>query len=148
MVHLAGGHGFPKNAKVRLTVTRPTASAGTLLVKAKKPQPPVVQKGDTTPARHATMLALEKSSRKPLIAYAEHKFDLSNDPVHTGSARSSGLYGSVLKDFLNVEGTYTFHAVATYAYRKDCNGSRELQWSAEVEVGGEGVAVHDTQDVG
>jgi len=38
----------------------------------------------------------------------------------------------VLTDFLNVEGTYTFHAVASYG--KDCVSSRELQWSVEVEV--------------
>jgi hypothetical protein len=136
VVHLAGGDGFPKNAKVRLTVTRPAASAGTLLVKARKPQAPAAQKGDIIPARQTTMLALEKSSRRPLIDYSEHKFDLSSDPAHTNNAaRSSGLFGATLRDFLNVEGTYTFHAVATYAYGKDCIGSRELQWSAEVEVG-------------
>ena len=72
VVHLAGGDGFPKNAKVRLTVTRPTASAGTLLVKARKAQPPAAQKGDIIPARQTTMLALEKSSRKPLIDYSQH----------------------------------------------------------------------------
>ena len=65
VVRLAGGDGFPENAKVRLTVTRPTASAGTLLVKARKPQAPAPQKGDIVPARQTTMLALEKSSRKP-----------------------------------------------------------------------------------
>jgi len=136
IVHLAGGAGFPKNAKVRVSVTRPTASAGTLLVKARKPQAPTAQKGDIIPARQTTMLALEKSSRKPLIDYSEHKFDLSNEPAHTNNAaRSSGLFGATLRDFLNVEGTYTFHAVATYAYGKDCFGSRELQWSAEVAVG-------------
>jgi len=136
VLRLAGGDGFPKNAKVRLTVKRPSASAGTLLTRARKAQPPAAQKGDIIPARQTTMLALEKSSRKPLIDYSEHKFDLSNDPAHTNNAaRSSGLFGATLKDFLNVEGTYTFHAVATYASGKDCVSSRELQWSAEVEVG-------------
>jgi hypothetical protein len=137
MVRLSGGGvGFPKNTTVSLTVTRPTASAGTLLTRARRPQPPAPQGGDTIPARQTTMLALEKSSRKPLIEYAEHRFDLSNDPAHIKIAtRSSGLFGTLLTDFLNVEGTYTFHAVATYAHGKDCVSSRELQWSVEVDIG-------------
>lgn len=135
IVHLAGGDAFPRNAKVRLTVTRPTASVGTLLTRAKRPQAPAAKKGDTIPARHTTMLALEKSSRKPLIEYAEHRFDLSSAAARINNATKSGLYGASLNDFLNVEGTYTFHAVATYAHGKDCVGSREIQWSTEVEVG-------------
>ena len=134
-VRLAAIDIAPKKAKVSLTVTRPTASVGTLLVKAKKAQPPAAQSGDMLPGRIATMLALEKSSRKPLIEYSDQRFDLSNDPAQTNHpARSSGVYGAMLKDFLNVEGTYTFHAVVTYGDGKNI-GTRELQWSAEVEVG-------------
>ncbi|MDB5578611.1 MAG: von willebrand factor type [Bradyrhizobium sp.] len=132
VVRLAGGASLPRKAKVRLTVTRPTASAGTILTKARKPRPPIKQDGDTLPSRQATMLALEKSSRKPLIDYAEHPFEL---PAQTAiAARSSGLFGTKLADFLTVEGTYTFHAVATYG-AGDCISSREMQWSVEVEVG-------------
>lgn len=131
MVRLAGGAGLPRKAKVNLTVTRPTASAGSILVNARKPRPPIKLDGDTLPSRQATMLALEKSSRKPLIDYAEHRFELS--PTAT-TARSSGLFGTTLLDFLTVEGTYTFHAVATYG-AGDCISSREMQWSIEVEVG-------------
>lgn len=135
IVRLEGGDGFPKDAKVRLTVTRPNASVGTILTKAKKPQQPAAQSGDTIPARYTTMLALEKSSRKPIVDYSEHRFDLPPDTTQVNmAARSAGLHGAVLKDFLNVEGTYTFHAVATYAKAKGCVSSRELQWSVEVEL--------------
>ena len=132
MVRLAGGNN--RGAKVRLTVTRPAASVGTILTKARKPQPPAAQKGEPIPSLQTTMLAIEKSTRKPIVDYTEHRFELSGDPVQTNvTARSAGLHGAVLTDFLNVEGTYTFHAVATYG--KDCVSSRELQWSVEVEVG-------------
>jgi hypothetical protein len=132
VVRLAGGDN--RGAKVRLTVTRPAASVGTILTKARKPQPPRAQKGEPIPSLQATMLAIEKSTRKPIVDYTEHRFELSGDPVQTNvTARSAGLHGAVLTDFLNVEGTYTFHAVATYG--KDCVSSRELQWSVEVEVG-------------
>jgi hypothetical protein len=132
VVRLAGGDS--RGAKVRLTVTRPAASVGTILTKAKKPQPPAAQKGEPIPSRHTTMLAIEKSTRKPIVDYTQHRFELSADPAQTNvTARSAGLHGAVLTDFLNVEGTYTFHAVATYG--KDCVSTRELQWSVEVEVG-------------
>jgi hypothetical protein len=132
VVQLAGGD--TRGAKVSLTVTRPTASVGSILTTAKKPQPPAMQKGEPTPSRQATMLAIEKSTRKPIVDYTEHRFELLGDPVQTNvRARSAGLRGAVLTDFLNVEGTYTFHAVATYG--KGCISSRELQWSVEVEVG-------------
>ena len=132
VVQLAGGD--TRGAKVSLTVRRPAASVGNILTKAKKPQPPVAQKGEPIPSLQATMLAIEKSTRKPIVDYTEHRFELSGDPVQTNvTARSAGLHGAVLTDFLNVEGTYTFHAVATYG--KGCVSSRELQWSVEVEVG-------------
>jgi hypothetical protein len=132
VVRLAGGDN--RGAKVRLTVTRPAASVGTILTRARKPQQPAAQKGEPIPSLQTTMLAIEKSTRKPIVDYAEHRFDLSGDPAQTNvTARSAGLHGTALTDFLNVEGTYTFHAVATYG--KDCVSSRELQWSVEVEVG-------------
>ena len=132
VVRLAGGNN--RGAKVRLTVTRPAASVGSILTKARKPQPPAAQKGEPIPSLQTTMLAIEKSTRKPIVDYTEHRFDLSGDPAQTNvRARSAGLHGAVLTDFLNVEGTYTFHAVATYG--KGCVSSRELQWSVEVEVG-------------
>jgi hypothetical protein len=131
VVQLAGGD--TRSAKVSLTVTRPAASVGSILTKARKPQPPATQKGEPIPSLQATMLAMEKTTRKPIVDYTEHRFDLSGDPVQTNvTARSAGLHGTVLTDFLNVEGTYTFHAVATYG--KGCISSRELQWSVEVEV--------------
>jgi hypothetical protein len=132
VVRLAGGDN--RGAKVRLTVMRPAASVGTILTNARKSQPPAMQKGDTLPSRHTMMLAIEKSTRKPIVDYAELRFDLSGDSMQTNvTARSAGLHGAVLTDFLNVEGTYTFHAVANYG--KDCIGTRELQWSVEVEPG-------------
>jgi hypothetical protein len=135
VVRLAGGTGLPKGTKVTLNVRRPAASAGTVLTQAKRAHPPARHKGDTLPARQTTMLALEKAAGKPLIDYSEHRFELSGHPTQTNvRARSSGLFGAVLKqDFLNVEGTYTFHAVATFG--GDCIGTREMTWSVEVDPG-------------
>jgi hypothetical protein len=50
------------------------------------------------------------------------------------TARSrTDTFAQPLKDFLTVEGTYTFHAVAAYGI--DCIGSREIQWSVHVLPG-------------
>jgi hypothetical protein len=119
----------PGNATVRLTVTRPSAAAGNLLMRQKL-RPVGNQGGDTLPARYATLQALQKAAGKPLITATEHKFELKSSPT----ARSrSDTFSQALKDFLTVEGTYTFHAVVSHSI--DCIATREMQWSVHVAPG-------------
>jgi V8-like Glu-specific endopeptidase len=125
--------GFPPNAKVQVTVTRPNASAGNLLSKAKLREPITID-ADTVPARQATLLALERESGRPAVVYTEETFDLFGDAAHTnGAFESAGLFGNPLTDLLTVEGNYTFHFRATYG--DDCTGTRELMGSLHVDVG-------------
>ena len=94
-----------------------------------KPRPAAVQGGDTLPVRHSTLLALEKAAGKSLSAPTEHDFELNSQTT----LQNREVFARPLKDFLTVEGTYTFHAVARYG--KGAVGTRELQWSVHVEPG-------------
>ncbi|HEY8097809.1 MAG TPA: hypothetical protein VIE65_17225, partial [Methylobacter sp.] len=44
-----------------------------------------------------------------------------------------GIFGDVLIDLLKTEGTYTFHAIATYG--DTCTATREVMWSMHIDVG-------------
>jgi len=123
----------PHNAKARLTVKRPAQSAGRILTQSTL-KGPIVIDGDTIPARHATLIGLEKAAGKPLIGFSELSFDLASDPMSTnGAFKAPGIFGHVLKDLLTVEGNYTFHVVASYGV--GCVSTRELQWSIYVAPG-------------
>ncbi len=125
--------GFPENAKVQVTASRPDASVGNLLAQAGL-RAPVTLGADTIPARQATLQALEQASGKPAVGYADLTFDLSDDPAHTnGTFERGGIFGSPLPDLLTAEGNYTFHFRATYG--DGCTATRELLWSLHVDVG-------------
>jgi hypothetical protein len=125
--------GFPDDASVKLTVTRPDGSVGTALAKHGLGAPATVG-GDTIPARQATLLAIEKSSGKPVVGYVDHTFDLIDGaPYNGGQLETSGIFGNPLSDLLAVEGNYTFHAVATYG--TGCVATREVSWAVHVDVG-------------
>ena len=80
-----------------------------------------------------TLRAIEQSSGKPAIRYVEQQFTLREDPANTrGSFEPAGSMGLALPDFLRTEGTYTFHARASYG---ECDGTRELVWTVHVDVG-------------
>lgn len=122
--------GTPRNATVKITVKRPNASLGNILARARLRQP-IALGGDTIPARQATLLAVESETGRPAVEYAETTFELMNNPENTDAFEPNGLFGRKLKDLLTVEGSYTFHAVATYG--TGCVAARELQWSLHVE---------------
>jgi hypothetical protein len=127
------GGGYPENAKVRLTVTRPNAAAGTILSRERL-RPPTTLGGDTIPAVQATLAALDAAAGAPVIGYTDSAFDLVSDSAHTGGVfEPRGLFGNPRTDLLSVEGNYTFHTVATYG--RDCVSSRELRWSVRVDCG-------------
>jgi hypothetical protein len=58
-------------------------------------------------------------------------FDLFDDVIHTNAPEPAGVFGNPLKDFLTMEGNYTFHVVATYG--DTCTATRELLWSTHVD---------------
>lgn len=116
--------GAPDNAKLTVTVRRPAQAAGAVLSAAGL-GPAKVVGGDTIPARQATLMGL------PAIGHTDHGYELSNLPKDNRQFEAGGMYGRWIDDLLTVEGTYTFHVVATYG--EGCVSSRELQWSMHVE---------------
>jgi hypothetical protein len=132
--YLGGRVGLVDDGKVMMTVSRPDASIGTLLSRAKL-GPPATLAADTIPARQATLVTLEaQHGGTPLVGYTETTFEMFDDAAHNhGSFEESGVFGNPQTDLLKTEGNYTFHAVATYG--GDCVGSREASWSLHVAVG-------------
>jgi hypothetical protein len=131
--YLGGRAGVVKGAGVTMTVSRPDASVGTILSRAKL-GPPSTIAADTIPARQATLVTLEAQSGKPVVGYTEMTFEMFDDAAHNhGSFEESGVFGNPQADLLKTEGNYTFHAVATYGGA--CIGTRETSWSLNVVVG-------------
>lgn len=125
--------GWPDNMAATLTVTRPDAGAGNLLGAAGLGGPGTLD-ADTIPARQATLQALDAAAGKPVITYSDTTLPLKDDSTSTrGTFEATATFGLVHPDLLTVEGTYTFHARATYG--DDCSGMRELVWSRHVEIG-------------
>jgi V8-like Glu-specific endopeptidase len=124
--------GLPPNAEVKLTVTRPDTSVGTVLSRERLGAPVVVG-ADTIPPRQATLAAIEGRTNKAVVGYTQHSFDLFDDIASTGYPEPAGVFGNPLKDLLTVEGNYTFHFEATYG--EGCTATRELRWSLHVDVG-------------
>jgi hypothetical protein len=60
--------------------------------------------------------------------------ELFDDGAHDdGAMESDGVYANPIGDLLRFEGSYTFHAVATYG--ETCHGRREAMWSLNVDLG-------------
>lgn len=123
----------PDGAEVKLTMTRPIESVGTLLSQSTL-GPAATLKGDVIPARQATLQATETSTGHPAVTYTTVAVDLYDDGAHEdGAMEPDGIFGDVLPDLLITEGTYTFHAIATYG--DGCAGTREAIWSMHIDVG-------------
>ena len=121
--------GLPPNAKLKVTVSRPDAGVGNLLSQEKL-GPATVIDADTIPPRQATLMAIEQRTGKPAVGYTQQTFDLFDDIASTNSPEPAGTFGNPLKNFLTVEGNYTFHFQATYG--QGCQATRELLWSVHV----------------
>lgn len=123
---------WPDEVEMELTVLSPDAGLGNLLSDAGLGTGGVVD-GDEIPARQATLQSIETTTGGPAIRYIEQQFTLKEDASNTrGSFEAAGSVGIALKDFLRVEGNYTFHAKAVYG---ECSGTRELVWTVHVDVG-------------
>jgi hypothetical protein len=125
--------GWPHEADVGLTITRPDRGTGNILTTSAL-RPPGSQAGDGLPARFATLQALEAQSGQPVVKYVESTFTLGNMPSDTGGLfEPAGVYGRPLSEHLTVDGNYTFHVRA--AYQHGCQGARELAWTVGVAIG-------------
>ena len=126
-----GDNGFVRDAEVKLTVTRPNAAAGDLLVKAAPAPGPDPSDEDALPPRYRTLAALQDQGQG--IGYTESDFLLSGAPQDTGFFDHGGAFGKPLDDLFQVEGNYTFHARARFG--DGCVATRELSWTVHVDVG-------------
>ncbi|MBP1688348.1 MAG: hypothetical protein H6Q33_4491 [Deltaproteobacteria bacterium] len=123
---------WPDELEMVLTVLRPDAGLGNILSDAGL-GPSTFVAGDEIPARQSTLKAIETASGGPAIKYIEQKFTLKDDPINLrGSFERAGSMGIALRDYLLIEGMYTFHAKATYG---ECSGARETVWTLHVDVG-------------
>jgi len=128
-----GDGGWPDGMTASMTISRPDTSVGNVLAQAGLGAAGSID-ADAIPQRQATLLDIEASTGKAVVRYVDTSFALFNDSLNTdGMMESTATFGRPLDDFLNAEGTYTFHARATYG--GSCTGMRELSWSLHVDVG-------------
>lgn len=120
------------DATVELTLSRPNASAGTILSQSGL-RAPVTVAGDTIPARQATLAQLGD----PISLVDVEVLELGNDAASTGNFEPTGVFGRFLADRLLVEGEYQlhFHAATTSTSGGGCVYTCEVLWSLHVEVG-------------
>ena len=123
---------WPEDMAMAMTLTRPDTGVGNVLAKAGLGAGGTVD-ADGIPARHATLMALEKSTGKPVANYTQTSFTLSADSDDTeGRFESGGTMGVRLPEVLTVEGNYSFHVKASYG--GGCSGVREHVWSLHIEA--------------
>lgn len=93
--------GWPANATVQVTVSRPNAGAGNLLSQSRLRTPATLD-GDTLSARQSTLTALQLETGQALVIYTEETFDLSDDSENTnGSFEAAARFIKPLKDLLS-----------------------------------------------
>jgi hypothetical protein len=126
--------GWPREASVELTITRPTASLGCLLAREGLHNPTSAN-GDTIPARQATIAALQQAATGPLIPRATENVTLGDDSGSTrGTFEPSAVFGTPLQELLTAEGHYELHYKSSYG-GPGCNAQRELLSTLHVDVG-------------
>jgi hypothetical protein len=123
----------PRDAKVQLTIEAPRVALGQLVTNTglQPPQPAA----DALDAFHATLQAIAKKNGGVLpVDPTTINLPLYDDGFHDdGAFEPDGIFNNRLKDLTRVEGTYHFHAVATYGDK--CHARREAIWSLHVEPG-------------
>ena len=125
--------GFLVHAEIKLDVEVPQQGTGNILTQTGL-RAATDKDGDTLDARTSTLIALEKE-RGTLIPTTTKTFELvdDGDVDGDGALEPDGVFGRPLTDLALFEGTYTFHAVATYG--EECTGTREASWSTYVSIG-------------
>jgi hypothetical protein len=128
LVALKYANGTSPNGKVQVEIVGPDVAIGRLMSEARLDPPRT--SGDAVDAFHNTLQRIERT-RGPLPTRTV-TVDLFDDGDHEdGAWEPDGIYGNVLTDLTRFEGTYSFHARATFG--EGCVSTREAMWSIAVE---------------
>lgn len=122
------------DADVTVDVKRPNDGTGNILTQSGLHAPGNIG-GDVVDARTNTLLALEHAAGGTLVTTTTQTIQLIDDgrTDGDGTLEPDGIFGNPQPDLLRVEGTYEFHAHASYG--ENCRGMRETAWSIYVSVG-------------
>lgn len=132
-VALSPPHGAHMHASVAVEIDSPLTGTGNILQGTGLGAPGAID-GDPVDARIKKLIDLEQASSAPLILTSKRVVPLFDDGAHDdGAMEEDGVFGNPLPDLTTMEGTYTFHAIATYGH--DCIAQRETTWSVYVSVG-------------
>lgn len=125
------GHHF--EADVTLEIEAPGEGTGNILTKTGLGASVTIG-GDVIDTRAAKLIALEKVKGSPLIPTSKHTVTLFDDGAHEDEAiEPDGVFANPIAELARHEGTYGFHARASYGH--DCMATRETSWSVNVSVG-------------
>ena len=114
---------------VEVEIEAPNASIGQLVAQAGLA--PARIGGDGVDPFHATLQNIEQA-RGPLPTRVVSAPLFDDGDHEDGAMERDGIWGDVLTDLTRYEGTYTFHARATFG--DGCTATREAFWSMTVEL--------------
>jgi hypothetical protein len=120
----------PELATVEVAVTGPKVSLTDLV--AQQPAAPAAGGADPVNSWTATLqqLAAANGGVLPVPTFTK-TVRLFDDGMHKdGAMESDGIFGATLNGLTKCDGTYDFHAVATYG--DACQATREAFWSVTV----------------
>jgi von Willebrand factor type A domain/Trypsin-like peptidase domain len=133
LVGLSPPHGHHLHATVMVDIESPNQGVGNILTATGLAGTGIID-GDAIDQRTKKLIDLENASPGPLITTSKSTVPLFDDGAHDdGAMEEDGVFGNPLNNLARMEGTYTFHAVATYGH--DCIAQREVTWSIYVAVG-------------
>jgi len=126
-------NGTTPRAEVKLIIETPTVALGHLVAKSGL-NPPTIS-ADAVGSFHATLQKIAAQSGGTLpVPSSTVSVPLFDDGDHDdGAMEPDGIYNNRLEDLTRAEGTYEFHAMATFG--NGCRATREAFWSIHVEVG-------------
>lgn len=132
-VFLRRPHGGRVNGTITVEIVAPTNGTGNILM-GNSLVAPASPGGDSLDQRTSTLIALEQAHGSPLVPLAPSTVTLFDDGAHgDGGLEPDGIYGLPIPNLARHEGTYTFHARATYGTA--CVANRETTWSTYVAIG-------------
>ncbi|MCH9647443.1 MAG: trypsin-like peptidase domain-containing protein [Deltaproteobacteria bacterium] len=117
-------------ATVELTIDTPDAALGAVVAENGLVEP-VIDEDPLSPFQ-ATVQRIASSPGGLPIPRRKTSVSLHDHGEHDdGALEPDGIYGNILEEITRFEGTYEFHAKATYG--EGCVATREVFWSVHVE---------------
>lgn len=131
-----GNRTVPHHARVELRIDGPSVALGRLAMQATLQRPATGT--DPVDGFRATLQAVQRGHGGTLpVQVRSTTVPLYDDGAHDdGAMEPDGIFNNPLPDLARVEGTYQFHAVATYG--DGCKATREAFWAVHVEPGIDG----------